>query len=88
MMRKPEGRRGASSGNISSIGANTSSEQAPTAFSSIPLQICKRKKLRVQYESFLLLFSFEHTCTSNNNELNSEYVNKLEVQVVKVLIND
>ena len=40
-MRNPEGSRGASSGNISSIGANTSSEQAPTAFSSIPVHICK-----------------------------------------------
>jgi hypothetical protein len=42
MIRKPEGSNGASSGNISSIGANTSSEQAPTAFSSIPLHICQR----------------------------------------------
>jgi len=42
IMRKPEGTNGASSGNISSIGANTSSEQAPTAFSSIPLHICKK----------------------------------------------
>lgn len=40
MTRKPEGTSGASSGNISLIGANTSSEQAPTAFSSIPVQIC------------------------------------------------
>lgn len=42
IMRKPEGTNGASSGNISSIGANTSSEQAPTAFSSIPLHICRK----------------------------------------------
>nr|GMD25364.1 hypothetical protein Iba_chr08cCG9410 [Ipomoea batatas] len=41
MMRKPEGIRSASSGNISSIGAKTSSEHAPTAFSSIPLHIWK-----------------------------------------------
>lgn len=42
-MRKPEGRRGASSGNISSIGAKTSSEQAPTAFSSTPLHSYRRE---------------------------------------------
>lgn len=41
IMRKPEGSNGASSGNISSIGAKTSSEQAPTAFSSTPLHICQ-----------------------------------------------
>jgi len=39
-MRKPEGTKGASSGNMSSIGANMSSEQAPTAFSSIPVHNC------------------------------------------------
>jgi len=43
MMRKPEGSSGASSGNVSSIGAKTSSEQAPTAFSSIPLHICPKQ---------------------------------------------
>uniref|UniRef100_A0A2P2JL90 DNA binding protein n=1 Tax=Rhizophora mucronata TaxID=61149 RepID=A0A2P2JL90_RHIMU len=42
MTRKPEGSNVASSGNISSIGAKTSSEQAPTALSSTPLHICKR----------------------------------------------
>uniref|UniRef100_A0A7C9DRH7 Uncharacterized protein n=1 Tax=Opuntia streptacantha TaxID=393608 RepID=A0A7C9DRH7_OPUST len=40
--RKPDGNKGASSGNISSIGAKTSSEQTPIVFSSIPLHICKR----------------------------------------------
>jgi hypothetical protein len=44
MTRKPEGSSGASSGNISSIGAKTSSEQAPTAFSSIPLHICPKER--------------------------------------------
>jgi hypothetical protein len=39
-MRKPEGTNGASSGNMSSIGANMSSEQAPTAFSSVPVHSC------------------------------------------------
>nr|GMD28407.1 hypothetical protein Iba_chr08eCG7080 [Ipomoea batatas] len=48
MMRKPEGIRSASSGNISSIGAKTSSEHAPTAFSSIPLHICKRPHSRIR----------------------------------------
>lgn len=42
-MRKPEGSSGASSGNISSMGAKTSSEQAPTAFSSTPAHICHVK---------------------------------------------
>lgn len=37
MMRKPEGRRGASSEKEASIGANTSSAQVPTALSSTPL---------------------------------------------------
>ncbi|KAF5772717.1 hypothetical protein HanXRQr2_Chr13g0580501 [Helianthus annuus] len=37
IIRNPDGMSGASSGNISSIGAKISSEQAPTAFSSIPL---------------------------------------------------
>jgi hypothetical protein len=37
-MRNPEGRRGASSAKDASIGANISSAQVLTAFSSIPLQ--------------------------------------------------
>ena len=44
MTRKPDESKGPSSGNISSIGAKTSSEQAPTAFSSIPLHICQHSK--------------------------------------------
>lgn len=48
IIRKPEGSNGASSGNISSIGAKTSSEQAPTAFSSIPMQICNQNMHLVQ----------------------------------------
>lgn len=43
MILKPDGNNGASSGNISSMGAKTSSEQAPTAFSSTPLHICQNK---------------------------------------------
>ncbi|GMP34957.1 hypothetical protein CsSME_00007608 [Camellia sinensis var. sinensis] len=42
MMRKPEGKRGASSANEASIGANMSSAQVPTAFSSMPLHSCHR----------------------------------------------
>lgn len=38
IMRKPDGKRGASSAKEASIGANMSSAQVPTAFSSIPLQ--------------------------------------------------
>lgn len=45
MMRKPEGRRGASSTNEASIGANMSSAQVPTAFSSIPLHNCQDSAL-------------------------------------------
>jgi len=41
MMRNPEGRRGASSAKEASIGADISSAQVPTAFSSIPLQSCQ-----------------------------------------------
>lgn len=37
IIRKPEGKRGASSANEASIGANMSSAQVPIAFSSIPL---------------------------------------------------
>lgn len=72
MMRKPEGRRGASSGNISSIGANTSSEQAPTAFSSIPLQICKRKSLgyNMNHFCFFLVLNIHVQATSMSLILN------------------
>uniref|UniRef100_A0A7C9ECG9 Uncharacterized protein n=1 Tax=Opuntia streptacantha TaxID=393608 RepID=A0A7C9ECG9_OPUST len=42
IMRNPEGRRGASSAKEASIGANISSAQVPTAFSSIPLHSCSR----------------------------------------------
>jgi hypothetical protein len=42
-MRNPEGRRGASSAKEASIGANISSAQVPTAFSSIPLQSYQNK---------------------------------------------
>ena len=48
MIRKPEGSSGASSGNISSIGAKTSSEQAPMAFSSTPLHICRGSLFRAR----------------------------------------
>jgi hypothetical protein len=44
MMRKPEGRRGASSAKEASIGAKISSAQVPTAFSSIPLHSYKPEK--------------------------------------------
>nr|GMC86756.1 hypothetical protein Iba_chr04dCG13820 [Ipomoea batatas] len=43
MIRKPEGRSGASSANEASMGAKMSSAQVPTAFSSTPLQSCNRK---------------------------------------------
>lgn len=42
MIRKPDGRSGASSAKEASIGANISSAQVPTAFSSIPLQSYKK----------------------------------------------
>lgn len=44
MIRKPEGRRGASSAKEASIGAKTSSAHVPTAFSSTPLQSCAFEK--------------------------------------------
>lgn len=40
MMRKPEGKMGASSEKDASIGAKTSSALVPTACSSTPLQSC------------------------------------------------
>lgn len=43
-MRKPEGRRGASSAKDASIGANISSAGVPIAFSSIPLQSYQSKQ--------------------------------------------
>jgi len=46
MMRNPDGRRGASSEKDASIGAKTSSAQAPTAFSSTPLQSWKTEEIR------------------------------------------
>jgi len=58
-MRKPEGTNGASSGNISSIGANMSSEQVPTAFSSVPLHICKMNTNKTpQYIPILIIFAY------------------------------
>lgn len=48
-MRKPEGRRGASSAKDASIGANISSAQVPMAFSSIPLQSCQNGVRRDKY---------------------------------------
>ena len=41
-MRKPEGKRGASSAKVASMGANISSAHVPTAFSSIPQQSCQK----------------------------------------------
>lgn len=43
IMRKPEGRRGASSAKEESIGANISSAHVPTEFSSTPPQSWKVK---------------------------------------------
>lgn len=43
MTRKPDGNNGASSAKDSSIGANTSWAQAPTAFSSTPLHSCRNR---------------------------------------------
>jgi len=42
-MRKPEGRRGASSVKEASIGAKISSAEVPIAFSSTPLQSWEAK---------------------------------------------
>lgn len=56
MMRKPEGRRGASSAKDASMGAKTSSAQVPIAFSSTPLQSCAwRKKKKRHYYKILSL---------------------------------
>lgn len=66
MMRKPEGSSGASSGNISSIGAKTSSEQAPTAFSSTPLQSCRRANVSISIhfaEGSKITVSYNHQDT-------------------------
>ena len=72
MMRKPDGSNGASSGNISSIGAKTSSEQAPTALSSTPLQICQNKTqtiLRCYYNMAIFLFLKTYNFMAQNNQL-------------------
>lgn len=55
IIRKPEGRSGASSEKEASIGAKMSSEHVPTAFSSTPLQSWKRNHVTIPKE-YLELF--------------------------------
>jgi len=68
--QKPDGRRGSSSDNVTSTGANTSWEHTPTAFLSIPLHSCCSqwtqswsvlgKKMNMQYRSMYLLACYKN----------------------------
>nr|GMD22628.1 hypothetical protein Iba_chr08aCG12610 [Ipomoea batatas] len=81
MMRKPEGIRSASSGNISSIGAKTSSEHAPTAFSSIPLHIWKGilPVIYLYFDKDIASFrSLKKKCISNSM-VRKEHLQKVNV---------